>query len=152
MDIVLLAKQTASAISIAKYIKNSFDVMDNAEQKLKLAELIEALADIKMETAEIKSTLLEKDEKILELEKKLNLKENLIYDRPCYWIKKEKNKDGPFCQKCYDLNKKLIRLKKYDDEYWTCLVCEEEFLTENMARIRSEEALEAVKQYNSNSF
>ena len=127
MDIVLLAKQTASAINIAKYIKNSQDIMDKSEQKLKLAELIEALADIKMETAEIKSTLLEKDEKILELEKKLNLKESLIYDKPYYWIEKKDINDGPFCQKCYDGNKKLIRLQGGKNGEWNCLSCDNNF-------------------------
>ena len=133
MDIVLLAKQTASAINIAKYIKNSQEIMDKSEQKLKLAELIEALADIKMEIAEIKSTLLEKDEKILTLEKKLNLKENLVYEKPYYWIEKKDAKDGPFCQKCYDANKQLIRLQGNDDNngYWKCLECKEVFKDKN---------------------
>jgi len=123
MDIVLLAKQTASAISIAKYIKNSQDVMDKSEQKFKLAELMDALADIKMETAEIKAILSEKDEKILDLEKKLNLKKNLIYERPYYWIEKEDSKEGPFCQRCQDKDEKLIRLQVYGTGKWKCNVC-----------------------------
>ena len=134
MDIVLLAKQTASAINIAKYIKNSQEIMDKSEQKLKLAELIEALADIKMEIAEIKSTLLEKDEKILTLEKKLNLKENLVYEKPYYWIEKKDAKDGPFCQKCYDGDKKLVRLQTAGKNWqgnWTCRECKEYFKDKN---------------------
>ena len=124
MDIVLLAKQTASAINIAKYIKDSQDIMDKSEQKLKLAELMEALADIKMETVEIKSTLLEKDKTILELEKKLNLKENLVYEQPYYWIKNEGTKDGPFCQKCWDGSSKQIRLQAFENTgKWKCGVC-----------------------------
>ena len=90
-----------------------------------MAELIEALADIKMETAEIKSLIIEKDEKIQSLEDQLNLKNNLIYEAPYYWMKNNSgDKEGPFCQKCYDADKKLIRLQKYSsNDLWDCHNC-----------------------------
>ena len=48
MDLSLLLTQTKTAVDIAKFIKNSSDTLDRSGQKLKLAELIEALADIKI--------------------------------------------------------------------------------------------------------
>ena len=124
MDLSLLLTQTKTAVDIAKFIKNSSDTLDKSGQKLKLAELIEALADIKMETAEIKSLIIEKDEKIQSLENQLKLKNDLVYEAPYYWMKNNNDdKEGPFCQKCYDADKKLIRLQKFDTGQWNCSVC-----------------------------
>ena len=125
MDLSLLLTQTKTAIDIAKFIKNGQDTLNKSEQKLKLAELIESLADIKMETAEIKSIIIEKDEKIYELEKVLSIKENLTYEAPYYWLNNDDDiKEGPYCQKCYDTDKKLIRLQALGTGEWTCNTCE----------------------------
>ena len=124
MDLSLIVSQTKTAIDIAKYINNSKDTLDKSEQKLKLAELIEALANIKMETAEIKSLLIEKDEKIESLEKQIKLKDDLIYEAPYYFIdNKDKGKDGPYCQKCYDADEKFIRLQGRGNDEWDCHSC-----------------------------
>ena len=124
MDLSLLLTQTKTAVDIAKFIKNSSDTLDKSGQKLKLAELIETLADIKMETAEIKSLIIEKDEKIQSLEDQLKLKNNLIYEAPYYWMKNNSgDKEGPFCQKCYDVDKKLIRLQGRGNGEWDCHSC-----------------------------
>jgi len=124
MDLSLLITQTKTAVDIAKFIKNSSDTLDKSGQKLKLAELIEALADIKMETAEIKSLIIEKDEKIQLLENQLKLKNDLKYVAPHYWlINSDEEKDGPFCQKCYDSDGKLIRLQGGNNDRWECRNC-----------------------------
>ena len=132
MDLSLLLTQTKTAVDIAKFIKNSSDTLDKSGQKLKLAELIEALADIKMETAEIKSLIIEKDEKIQSLEKQLKLKDDLVYEAPYYWIKNsDDKKDGPFCQKCYDEDKKLIRLQEFTIGEWECKTCQNYYKDDN---------------------
>ena len=124
MDLSLLLTQTKTALDIAKFIKNGQDSLDKSEQKLKLAELIEALAEIKMETAEIKSSMIEKDEEILQLKKQLQLKNDLVYDTAYYWLKTDNDNDGPFCQKCYDVDKQLIRLQKIGkNDLWNCHNC-----------------------------
>jgi len=129
MDLTLLLTQTKTAVDIAKFIKSSSDTLDKSGQKLKLAELIEALADIKMETAEIKSLIIEKDEKIESLKNQLKLKNDLIYEAPYYWMKNENDeKEGPFCQKCYDASKQLIRLQKFGtNDRWKCHNCDNVF-------------------------
>ena len=124
MDLSLLLTQTKTAVDIAKFIKNSSETLGKSEQKLKLAELIEALADIKMETAEIKALIIKKDERIELLENKLKLKNDLIYDAPYYFIDNhDKKKDGPYCQKCYDVDEKLIRLQEIGNDEWDCYSC-----------------------------
>jgi len=89
--------------------------------------------------------ILETQEKLLEMQKKINdleeenkelreklkIKENLFYENNCYWIKKSENqKDGPFCSRCYDKNKDLIRIHPLSDpEYSECPECKNRVIT-----------------------
>jgi hypothetical protein len=100
-----------TATEIAKFIKDSGVTLDKAEVKLKLAELTSALADTKIELAEIQEVLLEKDKTIRELKARFDLSANVIYENRCYWIVENDQKVGPFCQRCYDADSKLIRLQ-----------------------------------------
>jgi hypothetical protein len=56
------------ATDIAKVVKEADYSLEQAETKLKMAELIGSLADVKMQAAEIKELVLEKDKRIAELE------------------------------------------------------------------------------------
>ena len=124
IDIAVAVGSVKSAIEIAKILKDSADSFDKAEVKLQLAELIGSLADAKMQIAEIQEALLESDREKKELLDKLNLKENLVYEKPYYWKKTtEEEKEGPFCQLCYDKDQKLIRLQDWGNGEWNCQSC-----------------------------
>lgn len=101
-----------TATEIAKYIKDCGVTLDQAEIKLKLAELTSALADTKIELAGIQELLIEKDKKIRKLEERIAIVDNVIYEDKCYWKKIDDKKDGPFCQRCFDADSKLIRLQE----------------------------------------
>ena len=73
--------------------------------KLQIAELISSLADIKIELADVQSTLIEKDQCIIDLQSQLNIKESVTWSKPYYFIENNEDKDGPFCQQCYDNEK-----------------------------------------------
>ena len=63
MDIAALSSLLGSlktATDIARFIKDSDLSLEKAETKLKLAELISALADAKIEAAKIQQLLLER--------------------------------------------------------------------------------------------
>jgi hypothetical protein len=53
-----------TATEIAKLIKDSDVSLEKAETKLKLAELISALADAKIEVMEVQQALLDKDAEV----------------------------------------------------------------------------------------
>lgn len=57
-----------------------------------------------------------------ELKKNILLKEELDFDGTVYWRISKGEKIGPFCQKCFDSDNKLIRLQT-DNKYRDCLVC-----------------------------
>jgi 2C-methyl-D-erythritol 2,4-cyclodiphosphate synthase len=74
-----------AALDIAKYIKDSGSTLQGAEQKLKLAELISEIAEIKVKLADVQQIIIDKDLNIRALQEKLNQKENLTWESPCYW-------------------------------------------------------------------
>jgi len=111
-----------AATEIAKLIKDSDVSLEKAESKLKLAELISALADAKIEVTEIQQVLLEKDAEVRDLKAKLEVRAKLQWEKPYYWLIDGTEKDGPFCQHCYDKNRELIRLQG-SSGYWECKAC-----------------------------
>lgn len=124
-DIAVAIGSVKSAIDIAKLLKDSTDSFDKAEIKLQLANLICSLADAKMQIADIQEALIQNDKEKKELLNKLNLKEDLIYEKAYYWKKlNEHDKDGPFCQRCFDSDEKLIRLQGGNTSRWNCKKCD----------------------------
>lgn len=116
-----------AATDIAKLIKDSGYTLQKAEIKLKLADMLGSLADTKINLAEVQELLLEKDKLIKELEARLNLKEKLKWESPYYWLDYDGNKEGPFCQQCYDNGEKLIRLQNRGLGNWVCKTCNNSF-------------------------
>lgn len=120
-----------TATEIAKLIKDSDLTLEKAETKLKLAELISALADAKIEVTDIQHILIEKDQQIRVLEDKLSIKQKLKWIEPNYWVVDGEQKDGPYCQHCYDKNKELIRLQGNGEGYWECKACKNSYTDSN---------------------
>jgi ribosomal protein L37AE/L43A len=114
-----------SASDIAKLIMDSGTTLKGADIKLQMAVLIDALADAKIEIANIKEMVLEKEVQVQELQKQLETESNIKWESPYYVkISDTGEKDGPYCQNCYDSEKKLIRLQMPGAEgYWVCNKC-----------------------------
>jgi hypothetical protein len=134
VDYALITSTISSikaATDIATLIKERGLSLEEAEIKLKIADLINSLADAKINLAEICQLILEKDNKTNELNSKLEIKEKLYYDGQFYWLQDSESKDGPYCQPCYDKNSKLIRLQPLTKGQWQCLVCRNIFYTKD---------------------
>jgi len=112
-----------TAADIARLIKDSGSSLERAESKLKLAELMSALADAKLEVVEIQQLVSDKDSRIRSLEEELAVKEKLEWDAPYYWLVNDSAKDGPFCQLCFDTDRKLVRLQIHGVGLWRCGGC-----------------------------
>ncbi|UCH95558.1 MAG: hypothetical protein JSV88_01585 [Candidatus Aminicenantes bacterium] len=116
-----------TAIDIAKLITASDLSLEKAETKLKFADLISALANARVEVAGLQNLISEKDEKIKKLEEALEIKQKLRYEAPYYWLVDDSTKEGPFCQVCYDTDRKLIHLQGNREGYWCCKVCKNDY-------------------------
>lgn len=88
--------------------------LNTVKEALQMAGKIELYPKI-LETQE---KLLEMQEKISKLEaensklkQELTTKASLNYENNAYWITNEEKKDGPFCSRCWDVEKNTVRLK-----------------------------------------
>jgi len=120
-----------TATEIAKMLKDSDLSLEKAEMKLKLAELVSSLADVKLEAAKIQELLLEKDRLIRDLKDTQSLKEKLTWRAPVYYLLTQNGEEGPFCPQCYDNNQKIIRLQTYERDCWYCMTCVKTFYSQN---------------------
>ena len=83
-------------------ILKAFDRVYSLSKKVATVELQEELLNLKEQILNIRAENLELLEKVSELKAKLTLSQNLTYDKPYYWIEAQGEREGPFCQKCYD--------------------------------------------------
>lgn len=97
------------------------------EVQEKILELREATLRAQEENLELKA-------KVALLEEKLQLRNNVVWKKPSYWV----DKDGPFCQKCYDSEQKLIRLQDGTNDCWSCLECKSYYTGQNYVEPRFE--------------
>lgn len=114
-----------TAIEITQTMKASELSYTEAEYKLKLADIYNSLADAKMSIAEFKELLISKDEQIKILEEKVKEKENLQYNEKyqIYESMEDSSKIlGKYCTRCYDDEKKLIRLDEQENGFM-CKKC-----------------------------
>ena len=52
----------------------------------------------------------------------------LEFDGDVYWSVDGESRDGPFCQRCYDVDGKLVRLHSLKYNYkWQCKACKTGF-------------------------
>ena len=118
-----------TATELLGLIKASDVSLDKAETKLKLANLTETLADLKLRLVDVKVLVSDKETEIRILKDQLNQKKSMSYEEPYYWVVEDgKNDEGPFCQKCYDGAQKLIRLQSQDAKgCWKCCECKNFF-------------------------
>lgn len=76
-----------------------------------------------MDNQELSQKMLALQTEIIELAKKNDLlKEQIINDDGSYWINKPGGLEGPFCTKCYDTEKLLIRTRAAEFGNW-CVNC-----------------------------
>lgn len=145
MDIASVSALLGSlktATDIAKFIRTSDLSIEKAETKLKLAELVSALADAKLEAAEVQHELLARDERIRGLETAAKVHESLIWHEPCYWMNSSGGAQEPYCQSCYDGKLQLSRLHSDNEGQFECRVCDKTFKSQDRklrdsARLRS---------------
>jgi len=134
MEIISITAALAgikNAADIAKIIKDSGASLEQAEIKLQLADLISALADSKIEIANIREAMSEREAEIINLTKKLEIKDNLEWEEPYYFLQTQDQKDGPYCQKCYDSKMLLIRLQGDGKGWWECNECKNNYTDKN---------------------
>ena len=99
-----------TATEIAQILKVSESSIAEAENKLRIADIMNALADTKIAISEMKDILVAKDEEIASLKKRLEDKRNIDFRNGIYIEKDEAGKQiANYCPRCLDVD-----IKKYD--------------------------------------
>lgn len=147
MDIAAIGSLLTSlktATDIAKLIRESDVTLEKAETKLKLAELVSALADAKIDAAEIQQVILDRDEEIRTLKAASKIRAELIWKQPCYYMPNVDGVEEPYCQQCYDSESKLARLHTDGAGRFSCSVCKQTYSTSERSK-RDSDALRAAR-------
>jgi hypothetical protein len=61
-------------------------------------------------------------QQLREVAEVLDLSESMRFDGQKYWLETEDNREGPYCQVCYDQHGKLLRLQE-QKRHWQCKGC-----------------------------
>lgn len=104
-----------SIINNAKEIADLVQKLGNIELYRKIVELEAQIIDLTRENHT-------RSEQVSELQRQLSVKGQLRYEEKMYWLVDGNKKEGPYCQRCYDLEQKLVRLQPWDDA-WMCFGC-----------------------------
>ena len=121
-------------------------IIDTAKAIYELAKkganmpLQEQLIQLREEALTLQEENIQLKETINGLKNDLKTKEQFEFDGSVYWqILDDTSREGPFCQRCYDVDEKLIRLQdhSYEDEQgmncqlWSCVGCGRSFTQNN---------------------
>lgn len=128
-----------SAVKAIKELGNSLlEAKIDSESRQRVTEALEKLGGIQDALFYVREELLRIQEenhalkeKVKQLEGKLEEKGKVTYEKPSYWIVDGESRDGPFCQKCFDADNKLIRLQGEKRDIWSCHECNSTFYGPN---------------------
>jgi hypothetical protein len=104
-----------TAVEIAKTIKDLDTKVQQAELKLKVADLLGALADAKIAATELQDLLVKKDEEIGELRKSIAIKGDVVRSGDAYYMKGKSGAAAgePYCARCWEVEGKLFHLVRH---------------------------------------
>jgi hypothetical protein len=87
-------------------------------------EAREKLLEAREEALKLQEENLSFKARIKELENKLSVKENLEWDGKSFWkINQDGKKDGPYCQRCYETEERLVHLQDLGMGQLHCVRC-----------------------------
>lgn len=88
-------------------------------------EAQEKIMELRVASLELQEENMQLKKQLAEAEATLAVKQAVTWKPPFYWVKLGEKEDGPYCQKCYDTDRKLVRLQKNlnDETAWRGLAC-----------------------------
>ncbi|MGD0992872.1 MAG: hypothetical protein ABR998_10410 [Gemmatimonadales bacterium] len=96
-------------------------------ERLQDAEMRAVLLDAQERALNLKEQLLNLRTENAELRERLEAKAVLSFDGGAYWTKTSEGRDGPFCSRCQDVERRLVRLRPGYNVFWHCPECKQEF-------------------------
>jgi hypothetical protein len=110
VDIAAVTSSTGGIANAVKEVVSIAERVGNRELTERAGDLLVRILDIQTKMAELANENHALKLRISELEQAGELAGKLVYQESVYWLLIEGVSDGPFCPKCWDAEKKLIRL------------------------------------------
>lgn len=85
-------------------------------------ELQEQAMNLRVEALELQNENLTLRQRISELEAEAALTDEMVFEKGIYWREGSQGREGPFCQRCLDVDKIAVRLQEQRDG-WMCTGC-----------------------------
>ena len=116
-------------MSIVDTAKDLYDLL----KKGATVELQERLMKLREEALELQEENHSLRERLSVIEREAVIAKNLLFEGGVYWrIRDDESKDGPFCQRCYDVDSRLVRV--HSDRFggvppcWECKHCDKTYV------------------------
>lgn len=106
-------------MSIIDNIKSLASVLQKADN----IELYRKILDLQVEAMDLVEQNNNLKQEIRELKEKQNVQNGLVFKRNKYWISEEQALKGPYCTRCWDVEKLLVNLKDIRNGYYDCPNC-----------------------------
>ena len=120
-----------TATEVVRYLRDSEQAFKTADLKLRIADLVDALANAKLALSDIQELLINKDTEIKRLTEALNQKGEVVRYGDAYYSKSEDDKPmgDPFCSHCFESKHQLIHINQNpkDRQQSTCPSCKNVF-------------------------
>lgn len=105
--------------------KRAYDLAKKASQ----VELLEVIMMLREAAIDAKDEILQLRSRLHELEEQAKRRESLVFDGRVYWLPQDAD-PGPYCQRCHDVDSKLVRLQRTtcnNRPHWDCPGCNNSF-------------------------
>lgn len=90
-------------------------------QQIDNIELYKKILDVQKEAMDLLEDNRSLREESQELKDKLKIKNDIYFERESYWFKNKNGiVEGPFCTRCWDIDKNLVRMHKSNNGYYSC--------------------------------
>ena len=122
--IATVLQSIKTATDIANVLRSTDLSLEKAEMKLKLADLVSALADARMQGADLQDTLLEQERRIAELDAAFDVTGNIVRERDAYFLREgDQFVEGPYCVRCWEVEHHTRHLVSASSLSLVCHAC-----------------------------
>jgi len=100
-------------------------IIDNFKDLFKVADTVNNI-ELYKKLSELQTAVFALEEENRSLKEQLNIKNNLTFEDEQYWLNKNGQKEGPFCNVCWDIDSKLVRMvtsEFYGVKSYVCDYC-----------------------------
>ena len=111
-------------IDIGKQLLQAIKDGDSVSVSQLVLELEDAARKLREENARLR-------QQVADLEVQIDLVESMNFDGTFYWRGTGENREGPYCQKCLDGERRAVRLhfvdktvSDYKSQWWECHNCQ----------------------------